>query len=216
MTRLSSIAIAIGASMALALAAAAFAAPVEQSRDVPGFKKIALHGGIDADITVGGAQSVVIETEADQQERIKTDVRNGTLHIEMRGRRNFNDPVFARITAPELNGFDVNGSSDAQIAGVDSKSFELEINGSGDVRIAGRCDRVEYEINGSGDIAAADFACGDASVEISGSGDAAVYASGDVEIEINGSGDVVLHGDGRIVEMDVSGSGDVERAGRGD
>ncbi|GEQ97294.1 hypothetical protein JCM17844_09310 [Iodidimonas gelatinilytica] len=192
---------------ALLLSTTALAAPVTQTRDVPSFTKIAINGSIDADITVGPKRSVAITADAEDQDRIKTEVRGDTLVIRMKGRFQHSGDMQATIQVPKLEGIDINGSSDAVIAGIDSEDFEININGSGDVSAQGRCDEAEYEINGSGDISAFDLVCNDIDVEINGSGDTDVYAEKSIQISISGSGDVTAKGSPKVKHMRSSGSG---------
>jgi len=189
--------------------ATAVAAPVEQARDVPEFRKLRLEGAIDAMVRAGEPQSVVIVTSAEQQPDIVTKVKGDTLVIDMRDRRRYRDPVRAEISVPSLEGLTVDGSSDAVLSGLDVDSFSLDINGSGDVEIAGRCAAAEFEINGSGDIAARNFECEAVDLDISGSGDAEIFASQRVAVDVSGSADIDIWGGGRIESASMSGSGDL-------
>ncbi len=193
---------------ALFAGSAAVAAPVPQSRDVPAFRKIEINGGMDATVTVGAPQAVTIHADADDQERIKTKVRGDTLIIKMKGRFHNTRGIRAEISVPALEGFAINGSSDASVTGVEAKRFDIVINGSGDIAISGHAGRCRVEINGSGDISARAFRCNDVAVEISGSGDAEVSASGRLDVEISGSGDVDAWGAPKVERISISGSGD--------
>ena len=198
------------AALAAALLAGsvALAAPVPQSRDVPDFRKIEINGGMDATVTVGGPQSVIIHADADDQEHIKTAVRGDTLIIEMKGHFSSTRGIRAEIRVPTLEGFAIRGSTDAEITGVDARRFDLEISGSGDIAISGRADSCDVEISGSGDIAARGFKCGDVELDISGSGDAEIHASGKLVVDVSGSGDVDAWGAPKVERVSISGSGD--------
>ncbi len=189
-------------------ASTAMAAPVAQSRDVPSFRKIEINGGMDATVTVGAPQAVTIHADADDQKRIKTEVRGDTLIIKMKGHFHDAGDIRAEISVPALEGFGINGSSDARITGVDAKRFDIEINGSGDIAISGHAGRCRVEINGSGDVSARAFECGDVKVDISGSGDAEVFASGKLDVDVSGSGDVDAWGAPKVERVSISGSGD--------
>lgn len=187
----------------------ALAAPVEQSRDVPTFDRIELHGSIDAEIDVdAGEQSVVIRADADLQDRIRTEVRGRTLVIDMKGSFRNVGAMKALIRVAALEALDIDGSSDARIRGIDSPRFDIEIDGSGDVEAAGRAATCHFEIDGSGDISARDLGCGDAEVDISGSGDAEIHVTGSLSIDIAGSGDVDAWGSPSTRRVTTSGSGD--------
>ncbi|MFQ5346828.1 MAG: head GIN domain-containing protein [Rhodothalassiaceae bacterium] len=195
-------------AIAMLAGSTALAAPVSQSREVPDFRKIEINGGMDATVRVGKPKAVTIHADADDQERIRTEVRGNTLVIKMKGNFRSTRGIRAEISVPALDGFAINGSTDATLSGVDAKRVDLGINGSGDIEISGTGGECDFEINGSGDLMARNFRCKDVVVEISGSGDAEIFASGALEVAVSGSGDVDAWGGPKVKSVSISGSGD--------
>ncbi|GAK34089.1 hypothetical protein AQ1_01985 [alpha proteobacterium Q-1] len=191
-------------------AAPSLAEPITQQRDLPAFEKIRIKGAMDANIMVGGSQSVAIRAEQDDQDRIKTSVKDKTLIIDMKGRFQSSDKLLATISVPNLNAIMIDGSSDATIKGIKTDRFSAEISGSGDIMADGTCGSADYEINGSGDIDMRALRCDQVAIEINGSGDADVYAGKGITVEINGSGDVSVAGKPLVKSVSISGSGNFE------
>lgn len=186
---------------------------IEQARELPAFTKVAVSGSLDSVITAGEAQAVTIIADADRQERIETEVRNGTLYIKMKGNWRGGGSPEAVITVPTLESYALSGSGDADLRNIDADSFALRISGSGDIDAQGRCGSGAFAISGSGDIMARRLQCRDVELSISGSGDAEIYASGIMNVSVSGSGDVDAWGGGSVKRMRMSGSGDFEMHG---
>lgn len=188
------------------LASPAMSKTITQARDVPTFSKVTISGSINADVTVGEAQSVNIKADDNEINRIETRVKDDTLIIKMKGSFRKSRGMLATITVPELSAISINGSADADIRNIDSDQFQIGISGSGDVTATGRCREAKYGISGSGDISAQSLQCETVSVGISGSGDADVYASSEISVSISGSGDVTALGRPTVKRVSVSGS----------
>lgn len=92
--------------------------------------------------------------------------------------------------------FEVQGSGDLKLYGLEGPAIELRIKGSGDIRAAKvDADRVEVIVEGSGDLFIGELQAKSGEVVVSGSGDVEVTESGFVqELEVNviGSGDADL------------------------
>ncbi|PCI33471.1 MAG: hypothetical protein COB54_03995 [Alphaproteobacteria bacterium] len=200
--------------MMAVLAASTFSSPVlAASKDVTldKFSKVKIFAPVDLDVSVGKKQSFSMEGRQEDLDKLIIEVRNDTLVIKKEKRSDRMKKVMISISMKELTQFIINGSSDAKIRDVNTKSFEIGINGSGDVNFDGKSHDLDVEINGSGDVSSKSFDAKSVSAEINGSGDIDLAGKcDDLEVSISGSGDF----SGRellcsAVETRVSGSGDV-------
>lgn len=198
--------------LALAWQSAALA-DVSESREVDSFTRVSLDGSSDVEIEVGGDQSVTVSARNQEVlERVKTEVRDGTLHISHRGRHfiNFGDTrIKVTIRIPNLEGVELDGSGDLTARGVKADAFDIELDGSGDIDVSGTCADLDLELDGSGDIDAEDLKCARIEVVLDGSGDIDAYASEAADVRLEGSGDITIHGDPQKRRQRESGSGDV-------
>ncbi|MBI3830461.1 MAG: DUF2807 domain-containing protein [Planctomycetes bacterium] len=179
-------------------------------RELPAFDAVRVDGSGDAEIAVGGPQSVMVEADDNLLEFIRTEVRDGTLVVA--ATRSYRSKVGVRIkiAVPSLKGVGVAGSGDVRATGVRGKAFAVSIKGSGDVQAEGRVENLRVSIAGSGDADLAGLACSAADVEIAGSGDAQVNPAQKLRASVVGSGDIEYRGEPEI-EKRIIGSGSVKR-----
>jgi putative autotransporter adhesin-like protein len=221
--------------LALAIAAVPASADVtRESRAVAGIDRVVVRATGDLEVTQGDSEALVVEAEPRLLRQIATDVKNGTLTIDIVGREfRTREPVRFLLRVKKLSGVELAGSGNAKIAPLSAKRFELVLSGSGNVRMAaidadalavdlpgsadvaidkGRVGRQEIRIGGSGQYAAPALVARDVRVEIDGSGDVSVAAERTLDVAIRGSGDVVYRGD-PVVTRRIDGAGSVERKG---
>lgn len=142
------------------------------------------------------------------------------------------------LTAPELRGINVNGSSVfTVVTDLRTDSLNAVLNGSGDidfngVQCLGKTAYVNVQVNGSGDITfGRELKAEKVYMQVNGSGDidctivtarnvgSQVNGSGDIEVDelysvssafcVNGSGDLKLQGECETVNYSVISSGDI-------
>ncbi|MFZ4605426.1 MAG: GIN domain-containing protein [Caulobacter sp.] len=113
------------------------------------------------------------------------------------------------VVAPAVTKFVLNGSPSLSLTGYDQPELVLEINGSGDVSGTGKTQTLALSIAGSGEAGLAGLQARDASVSVTGSGNAEVLASGAVQVSIAGSGDVTLTAKPASLTSNIDGSGDL-------
>lgn len=118
------------------------------------------------------------------------------------------------LTLPQLKGFKLAGSGDAEIdeiSGDDAdislagsgdltvkslvaKSVQGKIAGSGNMNLSGSGETAAFSIAGSGDIKANGYKTGNANLKITGSGNIDIASDGEVDAKIMGSGDINVTG----------------------
>lgn len=168
--------------------------------------------GAEAGVTVTGAKSVVDRLRVengriflvDGEERVTLGWRNG----ELTGWSD-NDDLRVTVTAPSVTRFDLSGSGRLNITGYDHPTLAIDVSGSGEVEAAGRTTTLDVDLSGSGEADLSRITTQDATVQITGSGEAHVGPTGRADIDIAGSGDVYLTTRPASVTRDISGSGDV-------
>jgi len=200
------------AGLALIIGASMFSSPVwadedTQVRDVPTFDRIVIEGAMDVSVNVGKKQRVEVTAESRYIDRVETRVDGKTLYLSQEGRRWRDVDVEVEISVQDLEAFIVEGAADAEITGIHSDHFKLEIDGAGDVTLGGTCGSADYEINGAGDVDAEELKCKSVEIVINGAGDADVYASEEVRAELNGVGDITVCGDPDRVRPSINGLG---------
>ena len=183
-----------------------------QTRDVGGFTRVDNRASVDVQLHAGEPQRVRVRAGEKVIDDVRTEVRDGTLHVTFDHDGFGGSDVVVEASVPELTGIEVSGSGDIDADGIDAGAFEVRSDGSADIALGGTAGRLAIDLDGSGDADAAGLAAREARVAVGGSGDVDVRADERLEVAVDGSGDVRYHGDPALTQT-VDGSGDLSRAG---
>lgn len=225
------------ALMALALNSCSFHAVkgsgtiVSNEVNIPDYKGIDFGGGATMVYEQKtGAPYLRIETDDNIYPLLRTEVKDGTLHIY--STENISPTkfiIYANSSTLEYLG--VSGSMKATLKGKLETSFldiyisgsgnitaedlacetlRTKVSGSGDFYVTGKASKVDSRISGSGKVVATDLVADTVSCSVSGSGDFFVTAKNYLNVSISGSGSVKYKGEPRI-EQSISGSGKISR-----
>ncbi len=181
------------------------------TREVTSFNSIKLECSADIYVTQGNEISVVVETEAKNQDKVKTIVKANTLIIDIDAKFFKSKRLNVYVTVKDLsqvknNGsgdfefktplktidflYTGNGSGDFEINKIITNKFIANINGSGDCEISGDIKEIYVELNGSGDVEAENINLINCNIIMNGSGDVELKGmSKNIKIKQTGSGD---------------------------
>ncbi len=182
---------------------------ITRTFDVAGFDRIALDGGFDVYVTVGGETDVTVTVDDNLAELFTAEVEAGALHLDWKKACRPDRKCRVDVTLPELKGFTVNGAGDVGITGVRGARLELRINGAGDMEVSGSVDKLDLVVSGAGDVEAGELAAQDVEVRVSGAGDATVRAARSLDATVSGVGEITYLGDPAEKETRVSGVGEI-------
>lgn len=182
-----------------------------ETRDVPAFTRIETTGSADVIVTIGDKQSMTVEADDNILPLLTTEVKGDKLVIGSRDSYSPRTNIKITITVPSLDGASVSGSGQINVTGVNGKKFDAQITGSGQVNLVGQADSLNATIAGSGNLEATKFTVSDATVRVTGSGDAKVNATKSLNATVTGSGDVRYTGRPSSVQEQVHGSGSVKK-----
>ena len=167
-------------------------------------------------VRVTGPQNLVdlIKVEGG---RIYMDQERGervTVTFDRNGVRALSDieRLSITVTAPSVTRFSVNGSEDLEIQAYDQDTLTVAVSGSGGVQAQGRARALMLDVTGSGRADLEDLIATDATISVTGSGNATVNASGSVDANVSGSGDIELTRRPARLNSNVSGSGNVDES----
>lgn len=209
-----------------------------EQRTLPPFTRLSVGGLADITLVQGTAEAVSFEAPARQKDRIRMEVRDGTLYVANGASSHFWSfllggsprPIRATITFRELNVVEVSGTAKLRadgwktdklalsvsgeaalrIAGLDTKELAIAASGAVKAEIAGRATDQRIAISGAGDYRAAGLASDNARVAVSGAGKVLINAAQTLKVSISGAGSVEYIGDPKVTQ-EISGMGRVKR-----
>ena len=211
-----------------------------QEIEVGEFDRISIPSFVDVYYTqTSGEQSVTLTCDENLFKHYKIEVRDGKLVADCENFCRNKIDTYVTVCSPVLNGvklsgsgdlyidealtaedifiLEVNGSGDADIAGITAGSVRTSLSGSGDVEIEKiEAESATFRSSGSGDIEVDNLTAESIKVATTGSGDCTLRCkdSGTLDIQISGSGDITVSGTARaIVNISTTGSGDFNMSG---
>jgi hypothetical protein len=202
--------VAVGAVLLTGCALSDDGPMTSQTRDVSAFTRIDNQDSVGVRLLVGGPQRIKVRTGEKVIGDVKTDVRDGTLHLSFDHDSGIGGSnVVVEATVPELTGIEASGSGDIDADGIDADALEVRSDGSADISLDGKAGRLALALDGSGDADATALTARDANVAVGGSGSARVRAEDRLDAEVDGSGDIHYQGDPALTKH-VDGSGEVK------
>jgi len=212
-------------------------APVHESRAVSGFHRLDISGQATIELVQGTEERVTIDAPASA--RVRTEVHDGTLVIEVEQRRRALEWFGGRragravrltvnlrdldrieaagavsLTADKLKSneltLDLAGACALRIDDLQATTLKLDGSGATKVELGGTVVRQQVDLSGAGSFEAAKLASDDVTVEVSGAGKAVVNARKALSVEISGAGKVEYLGDPEV-KQSISGIGKVTR-----
>lgn len=181
-----------------------------QKRKTSAFNSIRSSSSIDIIVEQTGKYALEVTAPEKYMENIKTEVRDGQLHVFVRGSISYLGKIVIHVQVKDLAKVSLNGSGDFETKGVlKSPEFTFRISGSGDFDAKLNCKILKGGMNGSGD---ANISGITESMEIQQSGSGDLIANQlhllSAKLRMSGSGDSKFIGSTDYLELSQSGSGD--------
>jgi hypothetical protein len=229
---------------AVVLSAAALLLPTvafAESRtfDLAPFDEIEVSSGIKANVTIGGAQSVRVDYNTEDDVRnLEVVVRNGKLLIDLeRGFLEsltdwFSDgpEITAHVTVPALTEIGANSGAtvavnnmSGQFLTVEASSGaslivegligdEVEIGGSSgaSIDVAGTCGRLSVEASSGAQLDLDRLQCRDVTVDASSGAGASVFASASIDADASSGAGIEVSGKPDKIDIDTSSGGGID------
>jgi hypothetical protein len=211
-------------------------ANAELRANVKGFHGIEVSNAINLYLSQGDTETVVVSApDIKWRDRIRTEVRDGILHIYLENTHFSlgNTKLKAYVSFTTLDRLEASGASDIFVDGViagDDLSVtlsgasdfrgainvrELRMNQSGasDAHITGAVSGTAFfESSGASDVKGYDLVTQNCNVHASGASDIRVTVNKDLSADVSGASSVYYKGDGATKEVRSSGASTVKKS----
>ena len=207
-----------------------------ETREVSNFHGIASGGSFNIVVKMGDEESLEIEGDETDIDRIETIVQNGTLKIRMkRDPKNFNIPFNSQvniyITAKKLDALAVSGSGNLEVEGalnsasaniqlsgsgslkakVETQSVSVILSGSGGLNLSGTTGSSTITLSGSGDLNAVDLKSKTSNIKIVGNATATLYVQDYLNASLVGPCSIKYKGNAEVKLTKLVGTGTVTK-----
>jgi Putative auto-transporter adhesin, head GIN domain len=180
-----------------------------ETRTVEPFDRIEVDGRVDLTVRVGSSPTISLRGGEKALESLETPVQDGTLRFDPRD-DGLNDghEVDATVTVPRLEAVEAHGAGSIHLENLASDALELLNTGASDFTASGTVGTLSATVEGEGDLELGELEARDASVHISGVGDAEVNVIETLDAVLTGIGDIDYRGD-PTVHSDEEGVGEI-------
>lgn len=208
--------------------------PGKQTRDVHGFHGVSVSTGIDLYLSQKNVEEVVVEAEADDMDKIITEVEGGILKIYVKEKSffNLNWNKHARkvyVSFKNLDRIDASAGSDVSSQStlkvdnlkmysssgsdirleVEANELSAESSSGSDISLKGKADVLHADASSGSDIKAGDFQVKKCSASSSSGSDVRVFVTEELEANASSGGDVTYSGNPAKKDINESSGGDV-------
>ena len=176
-------------------------------RETGEFSNISLSGNLELEFVTADKTSVSLHGDDNLVALVKTEVKDGQLRIW--SDENLKESVLAVVTAPALIALDCSGATKANIAGVSTDSFELDVSGASKITLAGTVKAFDADLSGAIQLDAEQLKTEKTKLSIRGAMKANVFVTRELTARVSGAGKVTYAGNPARMTSDVGGSGSV-------
>ena len=207
-------------------------------RSVKGFTGVEVSGAIDLYLSQGKEEAVAISaSNPNSLSRIKTEVRNGKLHIYFDGNGwnwktwSNNNKIKAYITFVEIHHLEASGacniktvdviSSDnlkIQLSGasdftgeVKAGKLRLDASGASNFKVSGSAENTTVDLSGACEMKAYDLKAEYAKIEATGASAVRITINKELSAEASGGSTIFYKGAGVIRDISSSGGATIKR-----
>lgn len=201
------------------------------NRPVESFDGIKASSGINVYLFQGDEEKVVVESDDNILDCIKTEVKGSTLHCYIDCNIHFSSKMNVYVNYKMLNKIDASSGSDvfgetviktgtlnigvssgADVkVDVDAEKVYCEVSSGSDATITGKASHFQGNASSGADIKAEDMKVATCDVSASSAGDIRITVTESIEANASSGGDITYFGNPEREHIDESSGGDVNR-----
>lgn len=176
-----------------------------ETRDIRDFTGIDVSGVVQVEISTQTDFAVEVEADDNLLPLIKTEVRDGVLHIETERSIKSRSGLKVRVSAPAIDRIEASGATRVDMADVQNKSLSVGSSGASKVVLSGETMRLNVHVSGAGNVDAEDLKAGAADIEASGASKVSVFTAGQLRADASGASKIIYSGSPANIEKTSSG-----------
>ncbi len=186
---------------------------IRETRPVSGFTGIDFQATGDVSITMGEADTVVIEADENILPFLKTEVIGSQLVISEPANIQISDknPTRYTITMKKLVDASMSGTGDININGIDADLVKVDLSGTGTITASGKVRTLIASLPGMGFIVCMGLEADTVTADHSGTGEIIVRAEHSLDANMTGVGAINYYGDSANITESVTGYGRINQ-----
>ena len=209
-----------------------------EPRSIKGFSSVEISGAIDLYISQGKEEAVAVSASNQAAvSRIKTEIRNGRLHIYFDGSgwnwKNWsnNNKMKAYVTFIDIHKLEASGACNIKTADIiSSDDLKIQLSGASDFsgevkatklrldasgasifKISGIAEKTDIDVSGACEVKAYDLKTDYCRISASGASIVRITTEKELSVGASGGSSILYKGAGSIRDMNTSGGATVKR-----
>ena len=182
---------------------------VTERREIRDFKGVDVSGVFHVEIRAQEEFSVEIEADDNLLPLIRTEVRNGVLHLETDGRLKCDNGLKVRISAPDISQISASGASKVDLGGVKNSELRVDTSGASKVNLNGETEQFFVEVSGASSIDAENLKAETADISASGASRVSTFALNELRAQASGASKISYTGSPKNIEKSSSGASSI-------
>lgn len=158
-----------------------------ERREIGDFSKIDVSHVFQVEVTAQSNYSVEVEADDNLLQYVKTEVRGGTLHIELDHRVKTGNPMRVRVSAPNIDRIEATGASRVNVSNLKNGELAIDTSGASKVSINGETGNLIVDISGASSVDAASLTAATANIDASGASNVTVNAANELIADASGA-----------------------------
>lgn len=205
---------------------------IEQMRKVNAFTSVSSSNAINVVLVKGDSPKVVVRTDSNLQDHIKTEVKGNKLKIYVRGNIRKYSEMTVFVTFTELEAlhsssasemtckdkivadvFSVGASSASNIKleNVEMQQINVATSSAANVKIAGKCEKLEVDASSASDANLYKLEAQNVEADASSAADIRISVSKKLEAEASSGADITYKGSPEHLSIEESSGGDISK-----
>lgn len=205
---------------------------IEQMRKVHAFTSVSSSNAIKVELVKGDSPKVVVRTDSNLQNHIKTEVKGNKLKIYVKGSIRKYSEMTVFVTFTELEAlssssasaiickdrivadvFSVGASSASNIKleEVEAQRVSVDISSAANVKIAGKCEKLEVDASSASDANLYKLDAQTVEADASSAADIQLSVSKKLEAEASSGADITYKGSPEHLSIEESSGGDISK-----
>ena len=180
-----------------------------ETRDIKGFNGVDASGIFQVEIVAQKDFGVEVEADDNLIPFINTEVRNGILHIETKGKLATENGLKVRISAPDIESIDASGVSKVTLTDLKNAELRVDTSGASKIRVTGETGKISVNVSGASSVDADSLRAETADVDATGASRVSVFATGTLRADASGASKLVYGGDPKNIEKSTTGASSV-------
>lgn len=205
---------------------------IDQVRKVKAFTSVSSSNAIKVELVKGDSPKVIVRTDSNLQDHIKTEIRGSELKVYVKGNIRKYSEMTVFVTFTKLEGvksssasdiickdeivaeeFSVRASSASSVSlkNLQAKEVEVDVSSAASIKVAGRCEYLDVEASSAADANLYDLEANRVEADASSAADIRIYTNSSLEANASSGADITYKGSPKHLEIEESSGGDISK-----